>query len=156
MRSLGSRLTPTRIHILVFMSTTTQFAEKSPGNTGRGSVWLGLAAALLGPVLYVAQLKAGRLVVPWYLPLLGTLGCLLVLASLGHVKSLGRILLVGVLGFLAFGEWFFLLSVSKLPSYSGPVAVGKPFPAFATTWADGKPFTEASLPGDLNTIMVFF
>src|SRR5438105_12503974 len=130
------------------MSATTPFPGKPLEPTGRSAVWLGLAVGLLGPLLYVVQLKAGRLVVPWYLPVLGTLGCLLVLASLGRRRSLGRILLLGVLGFLALGEWFFLLSVSKLPAYSGPVAVGKPFPAFATTWADGTPFTEASLPGD--------
>lgn len=137
------------------MNTTTPAIGKPGEPTGRLQVWLGVVAGLLGPVLYVLQLKAGRLVVPWYMPILGTLGCVLVLASLARRRSIGRFLLVGVLGILAVGEWF-VLSFSRLPAYSGPVAVGKPFPAFATTWADGKPFTEANLPGDANTIMVFF
>lgn len=136
------------------MSTTTP--GKPLEHPGRSTVWFGLILGFLGPALYLAQLKAGRLVVPWYLPVLGTVGALLVLASLGRRRSVGRILLFALFGFLAFGEWFFLLSLSKLPNYSGPVAVGKPFPAFATTWADGTPFTEANLPGDRDTIMVFY
>ncbi len=139
-----------------FMTTVITGSAERRKRPGRLAFWLGLLFAVLGPVLYTAQLRAGRLVVPWYLPVFGTLGLLFMLAAVGRARSVGRIVLVGLLGFLAFGEWFFLLSLSKLPTYSGPVAVGKPFPVFATVRADGSPFTQASLPGDANTIMVFF
>jgi hypothetical protein len=46
--------------------------------------------------------------------------------------------------------------LSRLPAYTGPVQEGKPFPAFATTWADGRPFTDADLRQSQPTVLVFF
>lgn len=134
-------------------STTYVVARKRPG---RSAFWLGVACAVLGPALYMAQLKMGRLVVPWYLPILGTVGFLFMFAALGRARSIGRVALVGVLGLLAAGEWFAVVSFSRLPAYTGPATVGKPFPAFATAWADGSPFTQANVSADKNTIVVFF
>src|SRR5947209_17078986 len=116
----------------------------APKPSGRATLWLAVVAAFLGPALYMAQLNAGRLTVPWYLPGLGTVGFLLALSAFGRVRGFGRALLVGLLGLMACGEWFMIVKLSKLPPYSGPVAVGQPFPAFATTWADSSPFTQAN------------
>jgi hypothetical protein len=92
--------------------------------------------------------------VPWYLPILGTLGTILMVVALARGRSIWRILGVGLLGLLAVGEWF--LSTSKLPAYTGPLKAGQPFPAFTTTLADGSPFSESSLKGEYKTVMVFF
>jgi peroxiredoxin len=45
---------------------------------------------------------------------------------------------------------------TRLPLYKGPVAMGRPFPAFATVRADGSPFTQRDLQGDKNSVLVFF
>ena len=44
---------------------------------------------------------------------------------------------------------------TRLPEYEGPL-VGQPFPAFATVLADGTSFTKQQLPGDKDTVLVFF
>jgi hypothetical protein len=92
---------------------------------------------------------------PWYLPILGTAGAGLILVALVRARGLGRILALLVLGLLATGEWA-LLSFSKLPIYAGPIAVGQPFPAFTAARADGSPLSQADLPGEQNTVMVFY
>src|SRR5207248_30343 len=51
-----------------------------------GKLWLGLGISLLllGPALYVLQLQAKILTVPWYMPALATAGAaVLLLAVLG-------------------------------------------------------------------------
>ena len=58
-------------------------------------------------------------------------------------------------GPLAGAEGAFLAAL-RLPAYTGPVAAGRPFPAFATIRADGTPFTQSDLEGDQDTVMVFF
>jgi hypothetical protein len=138
------------------MTTTTSPPVVSRKGTGRTYLWLGLALGLAGPLLLVAQLQAKRLINPWYLPILGTIGAVLVGLALARRRGIGRSLALVLLGLLATGEWFILMSMSKLPPYTGPVAIGRPFPAFSTTLADGSSFTQASLQGEQKTAMVFF
>jgi hypothetical protein len=118
-------------------------------------LWLGVVLGLLAPVLYVVQLNVGRLSKPWYLPILGTVAAGLALYAVWQRRGVARILAAGFLILLAAGEWA-MFSAAKLPVYDGPVAVGQPFPAFATTLADGSPFTAADLAGPRATAMVFF
>ena len=59
-------------------------------------------------------------------------------------------------GLLAGAQWYFLLSLSKVPAYTGPVSSGVSFPAFSTMLADGSPFDQDSFPGEQNTALVFF
>ena len=56
--------------------------------------------------------------------------------------------------FVAF-QWYALLAM-RTPAYTGPVKDDEPFPAFASTLADGSAFTQDDLKGDQNTVMVFF
>jgi peroxiredoxin len=44
----------------------------------------------------------------------------------------------------------------RLPPYAGPVAVGRPFPAFEARRADGKPFSQVDVTGDQQNVLVFF
>jgi hypothetical protein len=48
------------------------------------------------------------------------------------------------------------LNAMRLPPYAGPIAVGRPFPAFEARLADGTPFTQADLVGGRHTALVFF
>jgi len=44
----------------------------------------------------------------------------------------------------------------RLPAYNGPIAVGRPFPAFEARRADGTPFRQSDLIGDQHHAIVFF
>jgi hypothetical protein len=123
---------------------------------GRLYLWLGLALAVLGPTLYTAQLLAQRLTAPWYMPIFGSVAVGLVLFALSRSRSIWRFLALALVVVFAAGEWHLLLLDTKLPPYSGPVAVGQPFPAFSTKLADGSTFDEASLRSERPTVMVFF
>ncbi len=126
-----------------------------PTSSGRLAFWIGLALGLLGPIRYIAEVQAGRLVTPWYLPLMGIAGAGLVALSWVRGRGVVRLLVALFLIVLAGGESM-LVAISKLPDYDGPVAVGKPFPPFSTALADGSPFTQEDLKGKQSTAMVFF
>jgi hypothetical protein len=123
---------------------------------GRALFWLGIGVSLLGIVAVVTQYNLKNLMVPWYLPALGTLGALLLLGAVARRPSIVRIVVLGLLAALAGFEWYFLVSASRLPAYEGPAQAGQTFPAFATTLADGRPFTEKDLQGGTPTVLVFF
>jgi hypothetical protein len=95
------------------------------------------------------------LTVPWYTPILGTLGALLLIVALLQSWSWWRILALLVFGLLVAGEWYFLLVFTRTPAYTGPIA-GQTFPAFTAKLADGSTFTQDSLRGNQNTVLVFF
>jgi hypothetical protein len=122
---------------------------------GRRLLLLGLALAVLSVVAYAVQISLARLFAPWYMPVLGTVGVVLVIISLREKRTVWRVLaLVGV-GLLAVADWGMLLAF-RLPAYTGPVTVGRPFPTFETLRADGTPFTQSNLAGDRTSALVFF
>ena len=138
------------------METIASPPKQISNSYGRLFVLLGLALGLAAPIAYVIQIRANILATPWYLPPIGTAGAILIFLGISRKRSIWRILGMILLAFLAVFEWAFLLKFSLLPAYAGPVAAGKPFPAFATSLADGTDFTQAQLQGDNNTVMVFF
>src|ERR1700732_4850776 len=107
---------------------------------GRLYLALGIVLVLVGPVLWMIQVQAKLFWTPWYAPALATAGVALALLSvLRRAEPLGVMALV-LCCLPAAGQWYFLLSMAKVPAYTGPVAVGAPFPAFNTTLADGARF----------------
>jgi hypothetical protein len=122
---------------------------------GRLFLLLGLGLAVLGVVAYVAQIALERLIVPWYMPVLASLGVVLVIISLVERRTIWRILALMLVVLLAGAEWAMIYAL-RLPSYTGPIAVGRPFPAFETTRADGTAFAQSNLAGDQNNVLVFF
>ena len=118
---------------------------------------LGTLVFALGVVALVVQffiLK--RLAVPWYLPVLGTVGVALMVLSVARRPRILRILGLVVFVLLTGGEWFLILA-SKLPEYQGPAKVGATIPAFAATLAnDGSPFTDQDLKKETPTVLLFF
>jgi hypothetical protein len=123
---------------------------------GKLYLWLGIVLALLGPVLYMIQLQAKFLGVPWYAPALATVGVVLVLLALLRRLTVWRVAGLVLCGLLAGAQWYFLLVLSKVPVYTGPVAAGASFPPFHTSLADGSVFDQDSLRGEQHTAMVFF
>jgi len=122
---------------------------------GRLFVLLGLGLAVLGVVAYVVQISVGRLMAPWYMPTMASLGVVLVVVSLLERRTVWRVFALLVVVLLAGAEWAVLCAL-RLPAYMGPIAVGRPFPAFETSRADGTPFTQRDLAGDRNSVLVFF
>jgi hypothetical protein len=122
---------------------------------GRLLLALGLVVAAAGVAGYAVQIWTARLTAPWYLPCLGTLGLLCLVGSLWQARSIWRVLALILVLLLAAAEWAMLLG-ARQPPYAGPVAVGQPFPAFATARADGTPFTQRDLEGEQHSVLVFY
>jgi hypothetical protein len=130
---------------------------KTPArNPARSLLLLGMFLAVAGYVLMMLLMFAAKiLITPWYAPFLGTLGVSLIILAVMRSRSIWRwTALVFFTLFVAF-QWYALFAM-RTPAYTGPLKVGQPFPAFATTMADGSAFTQADLQGDQNTVMVFF
>jgi hypothetical protein len=133
-------------------STTAPAADRS---RGRGSLWAGIAVGLLGIPLYVVQFQLGTLTVPWYQPALATLGAILLLSAVARRRSVTRLIALVLVAAFAGLDWYFVVSMSKLPSYEGPARVGQKMPAFRTAKADGRPFTEKDLQDGKFNVLVF-
>ena len=123
---------------------------------GRPLLFLGLFLAIAGPVVTILLTFAAKiLITPWYAPVLGTLGLALIVLALKRSRSIWRWTAVVIFTLLVAFQWWVLFAM-RTPAYTGPVKDGQPFPAFATTLADGSAFTQDDLKGDQNTVMVFF
>ena|SRR5947209_2599514 len=126
------------------------------GHAGALVMGLGLLLAVLGPILYAVQFRAGKFFVPWYVPILSTIGLILIILALrqqlGAWRIVGFIFVAGLAGL----EWAFLLFFSRLPQYSGPVVSGRPLPPFAAALASGAPLTQDNFKGEQATALVFF
>jgi hypothetical protein len=122
---------------------------------GRLCLLLGIALAVLGVFASLVQTSLGRLTVPWYMPVLGLLGAILIVISLFERRTIWRALsLLAVL--LLLSAELAMLYVLRLPPYAGPITVGRAFPAFETMRADGTPFAQSNLAGERNNVLVFF
>jgi hypothetical protein len=126
---------------------------------GRRPVFLlGVAIFLAGPAIYAVQVgRLHQLHTPWYVPILGTAGVVLMsLAAWRHSRVLTKIGLF-IFIMLCGLEWFFLLQISRLPEYTGPVEVGGKLPPFSTTRADDeRPLTEKNFELGTAAVIVFY
>ena len=123
--------------------------------SGRRLMLVGLGLALAGVIAYAVQLYFRRLMFPWYLPASAAIGLALVAASLWQQRSVWRVVALIAVVLLVSLELTALYAM-RLPRYSGPIAVGRPFPAFEAKLADGTSFTQGNLAGDRDTALVFF
>jgi hypothetical protein len=127
----------------------------SAGSRGRLLMLAGLGLAVLGVAAYPVQLSLRRLMLPWYMPAAALIGVALVAASLRKRRTVWRVLALVLVVFLACFE-VLALNAMRLPPYAGPIAVGRPFPAFEARRADGTPFTRDDLVGDRHSALVIF
>src|SRR5262249_13454055 len=97
-----------------------------------------------------------RQFVPWYIPVLTTIGLGLLLVSLSHRRNWWRYVAIGLVAAFCAFEWFALVSFVRLPDYTGPAVAMKKLPAFKTALADGRPFTQADLETGQATVLTFF
>jgi hypothetical protein len=124
--------------------------------SGRAYLWAGIGACLLGLALVFVQFSLKRLFVPWYSPILASVGAIFVLLSVARRRSVVRIVVLLLVAAFAAYQWYFLVSLMKLPDYTGPVQAGKPLPPFQATLADGQPFTDADLHDGSRQVLTFF
>lgn len=122
-----------------------------------GHVWAGALLAMAVIVLYFAQVAwAMLLITPWYLPLGGTGAAILVLYALSRRRTWGRVGIAIVCVALAMLEWLFVLAVTVLPAYQGPIKQGSTVPAFHAFLADGTDIRESYFRQNSATVVVFF
>lgn len=123
---------------------------------GRSLLLLGICLVVGGQLLFMLLMFAAKiLITPWYAPVLGTLGVALIILALMRSRSIWRWTAVVIFTLFVAFQWYALFAM-RTPAYTGPVKDGEPFPAFATTLADGSAWTQDDLKGDQNTVMVFF
>jgi hypothetical protein len=138
------------------MNDENRSATGTRQHPGRSLLLLGVFAVVGGYALnFLLTFAAKILITNWYGPILGTLGLALIILALMRSRSIWRWTAVVIFTLLVGFQWFALIAM-RLPDYTGPVKDGQPFPAFATTLADGSAFTQDDLKGDRNTVMVFF
>jgi uncharacterized membrane protein HdeD (DUF308 family) len=130
-------------------------APKPYALRGRISMILGVVLAFLGVGAYATQISLQRLATPWYMPVTALLGVVLVATSLWERRTVWRGIASLVVLLLAGAEITFFY-VTRLPGYAGPIAEGRPFPAFETSKANGTVFTQQDLAGDQTSVLVFF
>lgn len=124
---------------------------------GRALFWAALALSVVGIVFYVVQSNVlKQLVVPWYIPLLTTVGAAMLVFSIVRRRTIVRFVALFLVVALAGFEWFALTELIRLPEYKGPAQVGVKLPPFSTTLADGKAFTERDLEQGATTVLVFY
>jgi hypothetical protein len=111
-------------------------------------------AAIAGYAAQVAWLH--WMTTPWWLLAALTLAAIIGVHAFrqrpGWLRGFGA----GLLLILAAIQWLFITVLSPLPAYTGPVAIGQPFPAFRSILADETPVSESFLRGDTATLFVFF
>jgi hypothetical protein len=125
-------------------------------SAGRRMFWSGIAVCLASLIIPALQYSFGSLIVPWYSPILGTIGAGLLMWSFNQRRTVFRGMTCVLLVLLAVMQWHFLVSASKLPEYAGTAHVGDKFPAFETKWSDGTPFTNQDLATGETTVLTFF
>jgi hypothetical protein len=138
------------------MTTVLTTPAAEPRSRGRAYFWAGILACLLGPAMVVAQFWLQHLAVPWYSPVFATLGAFLLVVALVRRRSIPRVMTLVLVAAFAGLQWYFLVVLMKLPAYEGPARAGQPIPAFHSTFADGRPFTEEDLRDGSRHVMVFF
>ena len=132
-------------------------SDRTGPRSARGRVLLlaGAGLPILGIIAYAGQISLGRLTVPWYMPVLASLGVVLVVTSLWKRPTLWRVLALIAVALVAAGEWG-LLFAFRLPRYTGPIVADAAFPGFETSRADGTRFSRSDLVGSRNNVLVFF
>ncbi len=115
----------------------------------------GLLLFLAGPALYAVQISLKHLWMAWYMPLLASLGVVLMIASVRQRRGVLRGTALAFFVLLCGGEWYLMLVAAKTPAYTGPAQPGSKLPPFAAVLADGTPFTNQDVEHEVRSVLVF-
>jgi peroxiredoxin len=147
--------------VMSFAKTTADHTPAAPADgAGKPSprllFWIGAVLSIAWIVIFAVQVfGANALITPWYLPVGGTMSALMVIVGMGRPRwwRLGIALVCVALAGL---EWVFLLALTVLPGYTGPIGSGSAIPAFRAALADGTEIDESYFQKDRPTALVFF
>ena len=104
------------------MTTALQPTPLATRSRGRLFFWLGIALCLAAPIIYIVQVQVlKQLFVPWYAAVLLTVGVALLLYAVTRRAGVIRIIFLGLFALLCAFEWLFLVVLTKLPAYEGPL-----------------------------------
>jgi hypothetical protein len=117
---------------------------------------IGVFLFVLGPAIYAGQFYSNHLQMPWYVPILASVGVLFLIASLRQKTTLLRGAGLVALGIVCALQWYIALVATKTPAYTGPARVGAKVPAFAAALPGGQAFTNHDLENGIPTVLVFF
>src|SRR5690242_18712085 len=81
---------------------------------------LGFLLFLIGPVIFAVQMNQHQLKMPWHVPILSTLGVLLMAASAWQRRGVLRIVGLALFVLLCGYEWFLVVVKFRTPEYHGP------------------------------------
>ena len=130
--------------------------HRAASRTGR-YLWCGMLLAIAVVAGFVVQIAwANWLITPWYLPLGGTLAAMLVVYAWSRNRTWGRAGATLACVALACLEWLFVIVVTVLPAYHGPVKPGSVLPPFHARLADGTEITDLYFRQHPATAVVFF
>jgi 4-amino-4-deoxy-L-arabinose transferase-like glycosyltransferase len=131
--------------------TPTSVQAPAPG---RGLFRLGWVLLLVGLAIYAIQLFAlKQYVVPWYAPILATIGVAGMLVAVVRRWTVWRLVGLAVCLLLTAGEWAFL-ATTRTKAYAGP-SIGDPLPAFSAIDQNGSSVTENNLAGRPTVLVLF-
>jgi peroxiredoxin len=143
-------------------TTTTPVQSPSPSSpttSGRAAwpIWGAVLLSIAVVAAYVAQIAwANLLMVPWYLPVGGTLAAIWAIRAANGRRHWWSIAIALLCVAIASFEWFFVVAGTMLPGYTGPIAEGAAMPPFRAELADGKEFNESFFGQNDMTVLVFF
>src|SRR5437870_2104247 len=80
---------------------------------------LGIALFVLGPAIYVLQFFLHSLRVPWHVPVLASLGVVLMVVSVRRRPGVVRMIFLALFVLVCAFEWFFVLIATRSPEYAG-------------------------------------
>jgi hypothetical protein len=117
--------------------------------------FIGVLLFIVGPVAYAIQMNMHRLSMPWYIPILSTIGVLLMLLSVVQRRGIVRIVFLVLFMLFCGFEWMSLLATST-PKYVGPAQTGHKLPEFSASLANGARFTNKDLENGTPSALLFF
>ncbi|MDZ4782183.1 MAG: hypothetical protein SGJ19_18200 [Planctomycetia bacterium] len=141
------------------MKTETEAASPAPvlKSNGRSWLWLGLLLCVLPIAAYVIQFNVlQRMFVPWYIPILATVGAACVVVSVIRRRTWPRWTALALVALLGGFEWLMLGAAVRLPEYAGPAHAGAKLPTFSTATAAGEVFANRDLEQGVATVLVFY
>jgi hypothetical protein len=129
---------------------------EQPTSRGWPLFLFGVLFFVIGVAAYFVQMLIPRFETPWYLPILFTLGVVLMAISAWQRRGVFRIGGLVVFTLLCGAVWFLLGVMTKTPPYTGPAQVGQKVPAFQASFADGKAFTQGDLESGKKSALIFY
>lgn len=120
-------------------------------------VWVAPLLSVAAVAAFFMQVfGAGVMITPWYMPVAGTVAASLGLWTIGRPLRWWRVLVATGCLLIACLQWAFLLGLTVLPIYAGPIAGGSALPSFHTNLADGTEITESFFQQGETSALIFF